>query len=233
MKTILSVYLKAVLLLSISATLIGADSHSHAVTFSNAKKIAQQIYQGHELTFYCGCKYQMQGKLLVPLLASCGYQVRKNNTRANRVEWEHVMPAWEFGHQLKCWQNGGRKNCRHDKNFNHMEGDLQNLMPAVGEVNSDRANFKYGMIPGEARQYGQCDFEIDNKAKIAEPRPAIRGDIARIYLYMADRYKLTISKKQRKLFESWSKEDPVDAWEIERDQRIANIQGNHNPYVSK
>lgn len=40
-----------------------------------------------------------------------------------------------------------------------------------------------------------------------------------------------ISKKNRKLFEAWDKEDPVDYWECERSKRIESIQGNANPFV--
>jgi deoxyribonuclease-1 len=42
------------------------------------------------------------------------------------------------------------------------------------------------MIEGEQRQFGACDVEIAER-KI-EPRPEIRGDIARIYLYMEASY---------------------------------------------
>jgi len=42
-----------------------------------------------------------------------------------------------------------------------------------------------------------------------------------------------ISKKNRKLFEAWDKEDPVDEWECERCRRIEGIQGNENPFVKK
>lgn len=40
-----------------------------------------------------------------------------------------------------------------------------------------------------------------------------------------------ISDKNRKLFEAWSKLDPVDAWECERSERIARIQGRRNQIV--
>ena len=39
------------------------------------------------------------------------------------------------------------------------------------------------------------------------------------------------SEKNRPLFDAWDREDPVDAWECERDRRIAALQGNHNPFV--
>jgi len=112
-----------------------------------------------------------------------------------------------------------------------MEADLHNLVPAIGEVNGDRSNFRFAMIEGEPRVYGQCDFEVDFKERKAEPRDAIRGDIARTYFYMADRYKLTISKQQRQLFNAWHRTDPVDVWETERNKRIGDIQGNLNSYI--
>jgi deoxyribonuclease I len=66
-----------------------------------------------------------------------------------------------------------------------------------------------------------------------EPRPDIRGDIARTYFYMNAAYpgRGIISRQNAKLFEAWDKEDPVDDWERERAQRIEQIQGNRHPFV--
>jgi deoxyribonuclease-1 len=87
------------------------------------------------------------------------------------------------------------------------------------------------MISGEAHAFGRCDLEIEDQ-KI-EPRPAIRGDIARSYFYMNAAYpeRGIVSAKNQKLFEAWDKEDPVDAWECERVRRIEQLQGNKNPFV--
>jgi len=141
------------------------------------------------------------------------------------------MPAWVFGHQRKCWQEGGRKACKSDPKFNKMEADLHNLVPAIGELNGDRSNYKFTMIPDEVRNYGKCDFEVDFKSKTVEPMESIRGDIARIYFYMANRYGVSLSKQQRQLFEVWSKQDPVDDIERDRNARVKEIQGNGNPFV--
>ncbi len=210
----------------------------HPTSFSKAKRLAAQIYEGHEVTVYCGCRYIYQGKKLVPDPTSCGYEPRipitrkgKPNARAVRIEWEHVMPAWVFGHQRQCWQQGGRKACKKDPVFAKMEADLHNLVPAIGELNGDRSNFKFTMIPGEPRAYGKCDFEVNFKSKSAEPPDNVRGDIARIYFYMRDQYQLSLSNQQSKLLQAWSNIDPVDAWEIERNKRIKSIQGDGNPYV--
>ncbi|MBP8218643.1 MAG: endonuclease, partial [Aeromonas sp.] len=85
----------------------------HAQTFREAKQDLVKLYRSQPAvtTFYCGCDIDYQGKKMSPDLASCGYEPRKQAKRAARIEWEHVVPAWEFGHQLQCWQDGGRKNC--------------------------------------------------------------------------------------------------------------------------
>ena len=166
-------------------------------------------------------------------LAACGYKVRKNSERAKRIEWEHVMPAYHFGHQLLCWQNGGRNNCKSDKRFNLMEGDLHNLQPAIGEVNGDRSNFGYSLFTNTFKQYGQCQMAIDFKNRTAQPRQQIRGIIARTYLYMENRYKLSLSKQDKNLMDAWNKLYPPSKWECKRNKIIESIQGNDNPYITK
>jgi deoxyribonuclease-1 len=186
-------------------------------TFGQAKHVAREIYRQNPVSFYCDCQYQEVNKKLQPDFKSCGYVPRKNLRRASIVEWEHVVPAWWLGHQRQCWQHGGRKNCRKtDPVFRQAEADLMNLVPAIGEVNGDRSNFRFGMIEGEPRNYGQCDMEIDFKHRLAEPPPHRRGDIARIYFYMSKKYNLSISPAQEKLFQAWDKQDPVSEWELKK-----------------
>jgi len=214
-----------------TSVLVGCVEAAPQPSFSKSKKEMAKIYAEHPITFYCGCDYEKNGKKLIPNLDSCGYDPRKNAKRANRIEWEHVMPAWAFGHQLQCWQEGGRKNCRKNPEFKEMEADMHNLVPAVGEVNGDRSNFRYGMLEGERRAYGVCDVEIDFKARKAEPAEHLRGDIARTYFYMRDKYGVRLSKQQTRLFNAWDKADPVDDWERRRNDLIRRKQGNSNPYV--
>ena len=149
----------------------------NALSFSQAKTKLKNIYKASPTTFYCGCGIKWKTKKkLIPVSSNCGYSPRnkltkkgKINKRANRIEWEHVIPAWEFGHQMQCWQNGGRKVCKKNDKFNDMEGDLHNLVPAIGEINADRSNFKFNMINGEHRVYGKCDSEVDFKNRTFEP----------------------------------------------------------------
>jgi deoxyribonuclease-1 len=212
-------------------------------SFEEAKRLAPQVYVGHERDFYCDCPYHEKAMDL----ATCGYQPKSDRQRAARLEWEHVVPAEAFGQSFPEWREG-HPDCVDSKGkplkgrdcakklsvaFRHMEGDLHNLQPAVGEVNGRRSNYSMAMIEGERREFGQCDVEIADR-KI-EPRPAIRGDIARIYQYMEAAYpgRGIISEKNQKLFTAWAQEDPVDAWECERAWRIARLQGNPNPFVAE
>lgn len=201
-------------------------------SFSSAKRQAMKLYDGHPVSFYCGCDILKENKKRIPDLKSCGYSVRKQAKRAHRIEWEHVVPAWVFGHQRQCWQEGGRKNCsRNDPVFRKMEADMHNLVPAVGEINGDRSNFRFGLLSQRPDMYGQCDFKVDFKARVAQPPQNQRGSIARIYLYMADRYPFRLSEQQRRLFEAWNRMYPASEWEQRRNRKISQIQGWENPYV--
>jgi len=196
--------------------------------FAAAKKIAWRLYAERPSTFYCGCAYD--GNRVD--LASCGYTPRKQLRRAQRLEWEHVVPAWVIGHQRQCWQRGGRKNCaRTDAAFKAAEADLHNLVPSIGEVNGDRSNFALGMLSAQPRQYGACPMVVDFKAKTAMPPQRVRGASARIYLYMADHYQLRLSKLDRRTFEAWNRQYPISEWERWRNQKVGCVMGHGNPYV--
>ncbi|MDO6564592.1 endonuclease I family protein [Amphritea sp. 1_MG-2023] len=203
-----------------------------APSFSRSKRLLATLYQQNPVSFYCGCDYQLQGKKLIPDWQSCGYTPRKNANRAGRIEWEHVVPAWAFGHQLQCWQTGGRKACKRVEAFKRMEADLHNLVPAIGEVNGDRSNYSFAALEGEPRVYGRCDMEVNFKQRKVEPPVNRQGDIARTYFYMRDQYGLHISAKQEQLFAAWHRLDPVDQWELKRNEAISTLQGNSNPYVT-
>ncbi|MDH5581771.1 MAG: endonuclease, partial [Bdellovibrionales bacterium] len=105
----------------------------------------------------------------------------------------------------------GRKCARKvSKEFNKMEADLHNLRPSVGSINASRGNLKFSeglhiFVP----QFGECDLKIiDGKV---EPSNLIKGDVARIYLYMEDAYptKVILNESERSLFKKWSELDPV------------------------
>jgi deoxyribonuclease-1 len=207
-------------------------------SFQKAKRILiREVYRGHQITFYCGSQYT-QGKYVIH---ANGYVPKTKSRRARQLEWQHVVPTPAFGQSFAEWREGHPKcidekgkpfkglNCAEKMNvkFRYMLCDLYNLVPSIGEINGLRANYSFAMIPGEKREFGECDMEIKNRK--AEPPPEVRGNIARIYFYMDWAY----SENNKKLFKTWDKMDPVDAWECERTKRIETIQKNENPFVKK
>ena len=202
-----------------------------------------KLYKDNPFTLYCNCSFN--GKK--PNLSSCGYIPKKNNKRANRIKWEHVVPAhafgksfseWSVGHP-KCIKKNGKKfkgrKCAEKVNeeYRLMLADMFNLYPTIGEINGRRSNYSMAIIKGEKREFGKCDIEIKNKQ--IEPKESIRGEIARTYLYMHSVYpgRGIITNKNRKLLFAWNQSDPVDYWECERAKRIEKIQKNRNELVIK
>jgi deoxyribonuclease I len=209
---------------------LGMAQADYPSSFEAAKREMWRVYKDHRVDQYCGCPL---GSRNAPDLKACGYEPRKNAQRAARTEAEHVVPAENLGRQFSCWRQGGRDYCNaKDAKFRDAHNDLHNLIPVVGEVNGDRSNFRFDELSQGYGQYGQCQFKVDFANRRAEPPQDMKGDIARIHFYMRDRHGLRLSSAQEKLFSVWSRMDPVSSWERVRDQRIAAIQGNSNPYVS-
>ncbi|MEM8949468.1 MAG: endonuclease [Pseudomonadota bacterium] len=200
-----------------------------------------EVFALDRRTFYCGCPFDAGRRLN---LEACGYQSRHGGQRAGRVEVEHVVPASWIGAGRTCWTKKicrdargqafkGRKCCLAiDPAFRDAYQDMHNLRPSVGEVNEFRSNYRFSLIAGERRAFGRCDIEIDRQAKSAEPRPEIRGDIARIHLYMQATHGIQLKDTQRHLFETWHRQDPPDAIEQRRHAAIAGLQGRRNPWIA-
>jgi len=184
--------------------------------------------------------------------SSCGYVPRnkytkkgKVNQRAKRIEWEHLIPAENFGRQFKCWREGdsqcisskgkkykGRRCCtKINKQYKIMQADMHNLFPAIGELNADRKNYRFDFEVGKSGQYGMCEFNVIFKDKRARVKEELRGVIARDYLYFNKRYNMKLSTQELNKFNSWNKQYPPLKWEKERNKKIAKKQGNLNEFI--
>lgn len=222
--------------------------HAHADTptsFSQAKHIAGQIFAENPITLYCGCHYDSNTKKID--LSSCNMQSAADRARAHRLEWEHMMPAENFGRQLICWQqavctkdNGvgykGRKCCdKSSPEFRRMEAELYNLWPSVGLVNQARSNYRYNQFsstPPSNDFYG-CPILIDKLSRKVEPRAEAKGIVARANLFMAQQYGIALSPQQHHLFEAWDKQYPPGAWEKTWAAKVAAIEGYPNPFITQ
>lgn len=119
------------------------NSFLFSSSFSQSKKLLlKKVYYDHHFTFYCENPYEIKivnGKEKALIIQDSKYysprkpstKSGKENERAKRVEFEHIMPAENFGRHLSCWKEGGRKACKNDPTFNEMEADMHNLVPAT------------------------------------------------------------------------------------------------------
>lgn len=210
--------MRPLLLLAIGLALSGAACADHA-PLPRGQRIPD--YQ-HALPLVWSELYRDGGQTL--------YCARRFGTDKGRaVNVEHVFPmAWVARH-LEC---GQRQQCRESTpRFNLIEADLHNLWPARADVNKVRSAHPFALIDGEQRAFAGCDFEIDERRRVVEPRPEARGEIARSMFYMADEYALSIYPRQGALLRSWNRDDPVSAEERRRNDLIERIQGNRNKYI--
>jgi deoxyribonuclease-1 len=236
----------AVLISLITALLLIYFHHPTAPNnFNEAKKVASGIFIPHPITLYCGCRYDTHTHKID--LSSCNMQSAQNIKRAHQMEWEHMMPAENFGRQLTCWrkkicttENGmafkGRKCCeRTSEMFNKMEAELYNLWPSVGSVNQARSNFRYAQFSANFpyKYFYGCPILIDAYSRKVEPRVEAKGIVARANLFMAQRYKIRLSQAQQQLFVAWDGQYPPNAWEKSWAKQIAAIEGYTNPFILK
>ncbi len=227
-------YILAILLL------VNTFSNASPNTFPQAKKIAGEIFANHKETLYCHCQYDVKKQVN---LDSCGMSSANHIKRAHRIEWEHMMPAHQFGQHLECWRkplcerNGkpykGRACCEKiSSEFKQMESELYNLWPAVGLVNGARSNYRISALASASDFYG-CAIKLDKKEKKMEPSENSKGVVARAHLFFSERYNIRLSPAQEKLFLAWNKLYPPTAWEYQWAAQVELIEGYENEYITQ
>jgi len=230
--------LLALCVLLVFATPAGAAGNTSNDSFNRAKRIlSQQVYHDNRITVYCGAEYDERGNITLPE----GFFTPSHHKRAERMEWEHIVPAENFGRAFVEWREGhpecvdkngkpfrGRR-CAEKVNmeFRRMKADMHNLAPSIGAVNALRSNHSFALLPGAENTFGTCAMKIQGNR--VEPPEHARGKIARTYKYMEATYpRYNMGGPSEKLKTAWDRMYPPDAWECERARRIARVQGNSN-----
>lgn len=128
--------------------------------------------------------------------------------------------------------------------------DIHHLRPTDVTVNSARGSMKFdegGNIYTDASRYGGGDGTTSCKkgSDNWEPADEVKGDVARMLFYMATCYETedgvdlelaessSTSGKHGRLSTllKWHEQDPVSDWEIRRNNRAQEKQGNRNPFI--
>lgn len=168
------------------------------------------------------------------ILLYTGWSVPKDQNGGRPSEWnrEHLWPA---SHGLK-----GKTG--------PMNRDLHHIRPTDVSVNSRRGHLNFD---DGGERYTDPDGPTENRVDEDswEPRDAVKGDVARMLFYMVVRYEgmengevdLELHQQLENLrtprlgkletLLRWHQQDPVDAFERRRNERIYEIQGNRNPFI--
>lgn len=142
-----------------------------------------------------------------------------NKTWDSGATWnrEHVFPQSRLGVKVDYYND-----------FPSKATDIHNLKPADPGENASRSNDYFSTEVGN-------DFY--------EPRDEVKGDIARILFYMTTKYfDLSLNNDATSgsslksmgvlsLLLEWNEMDPVDDFEMNRNNVLYGYQGNRNPFI--
>jgi len=109
------------------------------------------------------------------------------------------------------------------------KSDMHHLFPTDPVANSTRSSLPFGMVDNPKWQDGGSECDL----KRFEVRKKSRGNTARAIFYFATRYGKTIGEGEENVLRAWHREDPVDANERARNDRVEAVQGNRNPFVDR
>ncbi|TQD39461.1 endonuclease [Haloflavibacter putidus] len=154
---------------------------------------------------------------------------------------EHLMP--------QSWFNSASP----------MKSDVHHVYPTDGYVNGRRGHLPFGEVnnPNWTSQNGSKKgnnvYPNAYTGEVFEPIDEFKGDIARVYFYMATRYESqigswesendgsqnTLDGSSDQVFEDWMLamllewhfSDPVSQKELDRNNASYDFQGNRNPFI--
>ncbi len=124
-------------------------------------------------------------------------------------------------------------------NFNEnepMKSDLYHLYPTDNNANSKRANYPFGNVVNITWQEGGSKLGTDSNGRtIYEPRDIHKGDVSRSMFYFITCYPQNyggfLDESQENIFRIWNKLDTVSVKERNRNEAIAKLQKNRNPFI--
>lgn len=200
----------------LSTNLYAKSGNSKFKDFNNAtKQLMNKVYNGiPKETIYCKAKFNKS-----KIIFNINSYTSNNNIRRKKLEWEHIVPAQNFGKNFfewtyrdeKCIDTSklkilGNRECaiKSSNEFQRMYTDLYNIYPSIGFINAKRSNFDFkdgdtrinevisfanNLFNDKEYEFGKCSIIINKQDKNVIPPNYTKGIIARTYLYMDSTYK--------------------------------------------
>ena len=206
---------------------------------SQAKKILTMVHLDYKTTTLEACVYHYDvtsclDKTIVET-DSCAFN--ENNLT---VVWMQVVLPTLYAKEMTCFQDdgcvspytghayGGELCClQKSKRYQKIQGDLYNYIPVVSSLMKARGHRMFGVVKKADFVIGKTRFN----QQFIEPALHVKGDIARVYLYMDKVYDMRLSKVEKQLFLQWHLEDKVDEKECALAKFYKKVQKRANPFV--
>ncbi len=153
---------------------------------------------------------------------------------ANQSDFSGSAPGWNREHVWPQSLGGG--------NTSNGGADMHHIRPDDVTTNSKRGNLKYGEVTGGTQAYGSTLVGGISggtyDSTYFEPHDNVKGDVARICLYVYVRWgsdwgadNITDVFQSVDVLLQWCEDDPVDTWEMGRNEVVEAIQGNRNVFI--
>lgn len=176
------------------------------------RKTLLSLYTLHPFTFLNETPFNEQGIAQARIAEKCPLQ-------AVKIQFIPIVPPQAYLKHKMCYEEklcidkkgarfGGIRCCRHkDPLLKSFEHDYHHLVPELPFL---KKHIHHPLL---------------------ESQEPLKGPISRMFLYMALKYKFTLSNVERIQYENWHREYAPMKWEKQRNQLIKQLQGDGNPYI--
>ncbi len=208
----------------------GSSNKDNVPSSALYKKLQTLMANNHShKTSYGDTRYQYQ-------YTDCQNSGKTSNKISSFYSGKEIGPNWDEGttwNREHTWPKS-KTPYPNVKNSSVNEAtDIMSLRPTASSENSSRSNNAYG--PTTANNYF-------NPNHFANGKYDLRGDVARITLYVYVRWGNTSKMwspnsgetgviQSKEILLQWMEEDPVDTWELGRNDSVESITGTRNVFV--
>ncbi|MBQ8868440.1 MAG: endonuclease [Oscillospiraceae bacterium] len=201
------------------AALSGSSNTSSVPSSALYKKLQSLMRTAHTtINNYDKVKYLCD-------YTDCQNSKKTSNKISSFYSGAEIGPGWTYPewNREHVWPNSKGNQAGNGEN------DIMMLRPTASSENGSRGNKAYG--PTTTSSYF-------NPNHFANGRYDLRGDVSRILLYQYVRWGATDRMwgssgviQSKEILLQWMEEDPVDTWELGRNDSVQSITGTRNVFV--
>lgn len=165
------------------------------------------LYPQGGKSLYCGSKFTKLG---------------------GRIRSALIYPLSSVRQTLGCDTDN---QCQSNSRYQRISQDLHNIYPMQNRVALKLRNNYYDTLSkNDFREPVKKGCALNISFQILEPAEHLRGDLARVLLYVEEAYQMPLQSNRQTLLD-WHRADPPDEQERQRNDRVEQLQGTRNPFI--